>query len=184
LDRFGKIPSTPPPEAVKKFRQREIGGAGDARGRAKVTPPKQALISPWPTGYLSHGSRNDHPFVFVKVFASCRRRSAEVGEVLRGHASPAGFWRCEFAPSPGNERGLRLPPFNFFRAFHCKGGNIIDGQVLRKRHITGAVGASHLSRDTLPLQAQSSRGKRWSTKGSGFWPSSRPAGCSGSAMNS
>jgi hypothetical protein len=75
-----------------------------------------ALISSWPTRYLSHGNRNDHPFVFIVVFVSCRRRSAEVGEVLHGHASPAGFWRREFAPSPGNERGLRLRLFNFFTA--------------------------------------------------------------------
>jgi hypothetical protein len=29
-----------PPEGVKKFRQREVGGPGDARGRGKFTPPK------------------------------------------------------------------------------------------------------------------------------------------------
>jgi len=106
----------PPPEAVKKIRPREIGGPGDARGRGKFTPPKQALISPWPTRYVSHGNRNDHPFVFIIVFASPPRRSAEFGEVLHGHVSPAGFWRREFAPSPGNDRGSRLPPSNFFTA--------------------------------------------------------------------
>jgi hypothetical protein len=42
------------PEAVKKFRQGEIGGPGDARGRNKFAPPKQALVSPWPAWYLTH----------------------------------------------------------------------------------------------------------------------------------
>jgi hypothetical protein len=109
---FPEIPPNPP-EVVKKFRQQEFGRSGDARGRGKFTPPKQALLSPWPARYLNHGSRSDHPFVFKKVFASCRRRSAEVGKVVHGHAFPAGFWRCEFAPSPGNKSGLRIPLFNF-----------------------------------------------------------------------
>jgi hypothetical protein len=110
-----KFPS-PYPEAVKKFREQEFGRSEDARGRGKFMTPKQALISPWPARDLYHGSRNDHPFAFIRVFASCRRRFAEIREVLSGHASPAGFWHHEFAPSPGNKKGLRLPPFNFFTA--------------------------------------------------------------------
>jgi hypothetical protein len=53
---------------------------------------------------------------FNKVLPSCRRRSAEVEEVLHGHLLPAGFWRHEFAPSPGNEKGFFLPRLNFFTA--------------------------------------------------------------------
>jgi hypothetical protein len=121
----GIVPQITPtlslPEAVKKFRQQEFGWSGDARGRSKFTAPKQALISPWPARDLYHGSRNGRPFVLIRVFATCRRRSAEVGEVLSGHASPAGFWRREFAPSPGNKRGLCLPPFNIFTPSPVKG---------------------------------------------------------------
>jgi hypothetical protein len=115
------------PEAVKKFREQEYGWSGEARGRGKFTAPKQALISPWPTRDLYHGSRNDHPFEFIRVFAICRRRFAEVGEAFSGLASPAGFWRREFAPSPSNKRGLCLPPFNFFTASPVEGeGNLLD----------------------------------------------------------
>jgi hypothetical protein len=42
------IAEIPPnlPEAVKKFRRREIGGPNHVRGRGKFTPPKEALVSP------------------------------------------------------------------------------------------------------------------------------------------
>jgi hypothetical protein len=43
-----------PPEAVKKFGPRELRDLWDARGRDKLTPPKQALVSPWPAWYLTH----------------------------------------------------------------------------------------------------------------------------------
>jgi hypothetical protein len=105
-----------PPEAVKKFRQREFGGPGDARGRDKFTPPKQALVSPWPAWDLTHWSRSENQLVFIKILPSCRGHSAEVGKVLRGHLSPAGFWRRQFVPPPGNERGLSFPPLDFFTA--------------------------------------------------------------------
>jgi hypothetical protein len=54
----GGVPPSPPHptffpqrEAVKKFREREIGGPQHAQGKAKFTPPKQALFSPWPRRY-------------------------------------------------------------------------------------------------------------------------------------
>jgi hypothetical protein len=51
------LKSTPNrPEALKKFRHREMGGPGDARGRGNFLPPKQALISPWPARCGTHGS--------------------------------------------------------------------------------------------------------------------------------
>ena len=64
----------------------------------------------------------ENPFVFMKIFPNCRRRSAEVGEVLSGPPSPAGFWRREFGPPPDNEKGLRFPPLNLFTALLSKGG--------------------------------------------------------------
>jgi hypothetical protein len=106
----------PFPEGVKNSRPGEIEWPGDARGREKFTPPKQAVISPWPARYLNLGSRIDHPFVLISVFSGCRRRSAEVGEALHGHATPAGFWSREFLPSPGNNESLRQPPSNSFAA--------------------------------------------------------------------
>jgi hypothetical protein len=39
-----------PPEAVKKFRDWEIGKPYHVQGRGKFTPPKKALGSPLPTG--------------------------------------------------------------------------------------------------------------------------------------
>jgi hypothetical protein len=80
-----------PPEAVKKFRERRIRGPGDVRGRGNFLPPKQALISPWPARYRTHGSPKDPWFGFIRAAASCRRRSAEARAVLQGHGSPAGF---------------------------------------------------------------------------------------------
>jgi hypothetical protein len=43
-------------EAVKKFRHREMGRPGDARGRGNFLPPKQAIISPWPARCGTRGS--------------------------------------------------------------------------------------------------------------------------------
>jgi len=107
---------SPNPETVKKFRQREFGGPWDARGRSKFTPPKQALVSPWPARCFTHWSRRENPFGFMKIFPNCRRRSAEALEVLYGPPSPAGFWRREFVPPPDNEKGLCIPPWDFFTA--------------------------------------------------------------------
>ncbi len=76
--------------------------------------PKQALVSAWPTRYLTRGNRNDYPSVFMRIFTSCRRRFAEAEEVLHGHASPVGFWRHEFAPSPGPKEGVHRPLTDVF----------------------------------------------------------------------
>jgi len=105
-----------PPETVKKFREGEMGKPEHARGRAKFRPPKQASLSPWPTWYLTYETRCGNPLVFIQVFPGCRCRFAEVGEVLLRDPSPAGFWRPEFDPPPGNKRGFLMPPFNFFTA--------------------------------------------------------------------
>ena len=112
---------------MKKFRQREIGWPGDARGRNKLTPPKQALVSPWPAWYLIPWSRSENQLVFIKILPSCRRRLTEVRKVLRGHLSPAGFWRRQFAPPPGNERGFSLLPSEFFHSFPPRGGGLTWG---------------------------------------------------------
>jgi hypothetical protein len=91
---------------------------GEGANSSRQSP---ALISPLPARYLTHGGRNGHSFVFIKVFGSCRDRSAEAGEVLPGQAHPAGFWRLEFVPSLGNERGFRSPQFNIFTASDPRG---------------------------------------------------------------
>jgi hypothetical protein len=80
-----------PPEAVKKFRQQEIGGPGDARGRNKFTPPKQALISPRSTRYLSHKRRNDHPFVFIKFSQVADVAPRKSGNCVTAGHLPPGF---------------------------------------------------------------------------------------------
>ena len=68
-------------------------------------PPKQALVAPWPALYLIHSNRKENAFEFIEAKPSCRRHIAEVGEVLQDNASPAGFWRHEFGPPPGNKIG-------------------------------------------------------------------------------
>ena len=44
--------------------------------------------------------------------------------MLHSHPSPAGFWRHEFAPSPGNKKGFFLPQLKFFTASPIKGEGI------------------------------------------------------------
>jgi hypothetical protein len=62
---------------------------------------------------------------------SCQRRSAEVEEVLHGHLSPAGFWRREFAPSPGNKRAFSLAQFEIFHSFPFSKGEKAEGILHR-----------------------------------------------------
>jgi len=129
---LSEIPPNPP-EAVKKFRQREIRGPRHVRGRVKFTPPKQALVSPGPARYLTHWNRGENSLVLKRIFLSCQRRSAEVGEVLHGHPIPAGFWRREFDPPPDNKRGSSLPSFEYFHSFPLiKGGR---GDFWQVRHL-------------------------------------------------
>ena len=101
-------------EAVKKFRRREMVWPVHVRGRARFTPPKQALISPRPAKYFIQGDRSENPFVPIKIFSGGRRRSAEDWEALHGHPSPAGFWRRESGPPPDNEKGYHPLRLNFF----------------------------------------------------------------------
>jgi hypothetical protein len=83
-----------------------MGGLCISEGGGKFMPPKQALVSPWLAWYLTPWGGNENPFVSIKTFPSCRHPSAEAGEALLGHASPAEFWRHEFAPPPDNERSF------------------------------------------------------------------------------
>ena len=71
--------------------------------------PKQALVSPCSEWYLIPWNRSENQLVFIKILPSRRRRSTEVRKVLRGHLSPAGFWRREFTPPPDNKRVCSLP---------------------------------------------------------------------------
>jgi hypothetical protein len=80
-----------PPEAVKKFSEEEFGGSGDTRGRSKFTPPKQALIPPWPARYLNQENGNARrPYLkeFSAVASVAPRRS---GKCFTAMHRPPGF---------------------------------------------------------------------------------------------
>jgi hypothetical protein len=67
------------------------GCPGEGQIHPASAGPKQALTSSSPARDLDHGTRSDHPFVFIRAFANYQCRSTDVGEVLHGHTPPPGF---------------------------------------------------------------------------------------------
>jgi hypothetical protein len=68
-----------------------MGRPEHARGRAKFTPPKQALVSPWPARYLIKGTEENIRLYLDKysqVAGVARRKSDERFSVIH---HPPGF---------------------------------------------------------------------------------------------
>ena len=59
-------------------------------------PPKQALFSPWPAGYLNHGGRNDHPFVFIYDSQVAGVAPRKPGKCFTAMHFPPGFGAMNF----------------------------------------------------------------------------------------
>ena len=66
--------------------------------------------------------------------------------MLRGHLPPAGFWRREFSPPPGNKKGFSIPPFEFFHSFLFQRGDFLqylDKSSLRTCAIADEAGHTY-----------------------------------------